>query len=389
MGLSPGDPVEVYGYYWKASGPLQMMGRVVAFGNSYYIKLLAFQAEIWVDRGCGSQYMIGDPITIYFRTSHDATVQVIDVHGSQTLLLYQGDIVGGLTYTQTGTVGPPEGTVTFIIKAWSGGNYAEDSCVIYAVSVTGEIRVEVVDISTGLPLEDCKVYLDGDYKGTTGSNGVFTITNVEAGTHTLKVTKQRYYNWEDTVTVSAGQTVTVRVELQRMPAVGDLRIGAQESGTLKGIKGAKVYLDNNYAGETDNYGYLTITNVDAGQHSITIEAEGYQTYTATVTVEEGKLNVHIAKMQPTAQPTTTPAPTTTTPPSPSPTTTQPPTTTPVTTPPITTPPPSPGLPTDILILLIILAVVAVVSIIIAITVLRRRKTLPPPPPPSYPPPPGA
>ena len=35
--LQPGERVEVYGYYWKQSGPMQCMGRITASPSPYYV----------------------------------------------------------------------------------------------------------------------------------------------------------------------------------------------------------------------------------------------------------------------------------------------------------------------------------------------------------------
>jgi len=41
LNLTAGESVEVYGYYWKGLGPMQMMGRTAASGGAYYIARLA------------------------------------------------------------------------------------------------------------------------------------------------------------------------------------------------------------------------------------------------------------------------------------------------------------------------------------------------------------
>jgi len=48
---------------------------------------------------------------------------------------------------------------------------------------------------------------------TTNSSGVYSLTNLAAGTYTLTVSAPLYQTSSQTVTVAAGQTLTVNVRL--------------------------------------------------------------------------------------------------------------------------------------------------------------------------------
>ena len=83
----------------------------------------------------------------------------------------------------------------------------------YVVGTTGNIYV------TTYP-SGAKISLDGTYKGTTP----FTITNVPAGSHVLTITLAGYKDYSDTITVYAGKTTTVDVNLLSIKEYPDVSI---------------------------------------------------------------------------------------------------------------------------------------------------------------------
>ncbi len=65
--------------------------------------------------------------------------------------------------------------------------------------------------------EEAKVYLDGYYEGTMPCR----ITNIESGSHKVKVKKQGYKDWEKKIRVTKGHTVDVTVNLERQPVLSE------------------------------------------------------------------------------------------------------------------------------------------------------------------------
>jgi hypothetical protein len=95
--------------------------------------------------------------------------------------------------------------------------------------------------------------------------------------------------------------------------------------------GAKVYVDDEYAGITPNKGGLVIENVPVGDHTLRFVLKGYDTVSVYATVEEGQQTmVPIVVFNPVITPTTTVTTTI-------PTTTVPTTTIPINTPTTTVP----------------------------------------------------
>ncbi|AXI24711.1 serine/threonine protein kinase [Methanofervidicoccus sp. A16] len=122
-----------------------------------------------------------------------------------------------------------------------------------------------------------KVYIDGYYKGTTP-----LTVEVSPGTHTIKIKKDGYKDYSDTVYVSSGDSKTINAKLTSKKAT--LYIRSDPSG-------AKVYIDGYYKGTTP----LTV-EVSPGTHTIKIKKDGYKDYSDTVYVSSGDSKTINAKL---------------------------------------------------------------------------------------------
>jgi TonB-linked SusC/RagA family outer membrane protein len=107
-----------------------------------------------------------------------------------------------------------------------------------AAQSTGQISGTVTS-PTGAPLAGVRVGVSGTTLGaTTGADGRFSISGVSAGSHTLRATLVGYAEATRSVTVVAGQTATVNLQLtaqaislEGLVAVG---YGTQKKATLTG-----------------------------------------------------------------------------------------------------------------------------------------------------------
>lgn len=113
------------------------------------------------------------------------------------------------------------------------------------------------------------VTLDGTAAGTTPLN----LTSVSEGDHTVTVSLAGYADQSATITVPAGGTSKNAYTLS--PNI--LSVSSNPAG-------AAVTLDGTYAGTTP----LSRTAVPAGAHTLVLTLDGYDPYTATVTVVPGR-----------------------------------------------------------------------------------------------------
>ena len=141
-------------------------------------------------------------------------------------------------------------------------------------SATFTIKPAVGTIAVSSSPTNAEIYLDGSYKGTTPK----TISNVQIGSHTVKLTKSGYNDISKTVTVSSGQTAYVSKTLETQK--GSISVSSNPSG-------ANVYLDGIYKGTTTKI----LSNIPIGSHTIKITKSGYEDKTKTVTVSEKPIQI--------------------------------------------------------------------------------------------------
>jgi hypothetical protein len=141
------------------------------------------------------------------------------------------------------------------------------------------------------------IYLDGVYQGQTSAGNQYDITGVTPGAHSILLRLSGYQDYADTITISAGQVVTVNptlVPLVKPPSTGSVQISSSPSG-------AETYLDNVFQGYTP----LTLQNVAVGSHVVTLKLAGYNDSQTTIQVTAGQ----ITQLTPTLTPVSTVTPT--------------------------------------------------------------------------------
>jgi parallel beta-helix repeat protein len=102
-----------------------------------------------------------------------------------------------------------------------------------------------------------------------------TLTDVESGYHTVELALEGYYDWSDTVPVTAGRTTHVHATLTPKPTPtpppptkGTLRIESSPSG-------AKVELDGQTFVGPISTTPATIPNLSPGTHTVKLSLDGY------------------------------------------------------------------------------------------------------------------
>ncbi|WP_292517797.1 PEGA domain-containing protein [Methanoculleus sp.] len=122
------------------------------------------------------------------------------------------------------------------------------------------------------------VFLDEKYQGKTPSAGVYTISNVAVGSHTVRVALSGYQDYTTSVGVSGATTSHITAALQpgQPSTTGSIAVTSSPSG-------AEVYIDNAYKGITP----LTIDGVATGNHAVRVALAGYSDWSTSVQVGAG------------------------------------------------------------------------------------------------------
>lgn len=116
-----------------------------------------------------------------------------------------------------------------------------------------------------------KVFLDNEYKGDTPLD----LKNLATGQYTLRMVLDGYQDWTTTVVVLPILTVRISADLTPKDKVTEGSISVNSNP-----QGARVYLDNEYKGDTP----LNIRNVTTGRHTVRIALADYQEWIGDVTV---------------------------------------------------------------------------------------------------------
>jgi len=139
------------------------------------------------------------------------------------------------------------------------------------------------------------VYVDNVYRGVTST----TVGNLQAGQHNVLLRKAGYQDWQNIVTINAGETsyLSPTLAVMQQPMYGTVTIMSIPAG-------ADVYGDGVYIGRTREGSPLVFDQVKPGPHSLLLTKAGYESYTSTGTVVAGKnydLNI---KLFPVTNPST-------------------------------------------------------------------------------------
>lgn len=127
-------------------------------------------------------------------------------------------------------------------------------------------QIEVDDALTSDPVEGATVYFDGSRVGTTSADGSYTVDDIEAGSHTVRVT---YNSVEETrqVSVSLDNTnFALEMEVPR-----DIELTLTDTETGKPVSEEQVYLDGSQQGYTSTAGTITLENVMPGSHTVSLQ----------------------------------------------------------------------------------------------------------------------
>ncbi len=134
------------------------------------------------------------------------------------------------------------------------------------------------------------VTLDGTNYGQTPASGSLKLNNIGTGSHTVTITLAGYTPYTTTVNVNANTVSEVNALLQSTgpkPGMGALSVSSTPAG-------ANVLVDNNFVGITP----LTLPEIPAGSHVVTVRLGGYQDYETTISVNAGATSTVAAGLSP-------------------------------------------------------------------------------------------
>ena len=152
-------------------------------------------------------------------------------------------------------------------------------CTAQAVT----LRISVADEKTGSALVGASVYVDGDYIGSTASDGTYSYVHSGTKELRLKVVRSGYRDWQDYV--SADKTNLV-VNMLRKDEI--LTFEFYDAGTLRPVVGALVRIEGDgvsSSGTTGSSGSAAFTVRAGALYNVEVRASGYYDLSKTVQTE--------------------------------------------------------------------------------------------------------
>ena len=174
-------------------------------------------------------------------------------------------------------------------------NRTDQSTLNVTAVVDGTISGVVTD-QDGEPIDEATVELYDDSDNlvddtTTNNDGEYDFSSVDAGTYTVKATKDGYEEDTITVTVTAGNPDQDNKDLELNLLTWEIEGDLKDEETGDGIGGATVEVydeEGDLVGSdtTSGSGHWSVDDLLPGTYTVRIEADGYKTYEDEVTITD-------------------------------------------------------------------------------------------------------
>jgi Domain of unknown function (DUF1929)/Carboxypeptidase regulatory-like domain len=198
-------------------------------------------------------------------------------------------------YTLTGI---PVGTVQLVASAQGfqsatqsvtvvGGKTSTANFALAAAVTNGTVTGKITSASSGAIVTGATVSWTG---GSTTSNtsGIYTLTNVPAGTQNITAVKTGYLPHTLAVGVTGGATSTLNIPIATGGKISVKVVtstGAAVGGASVTIKGGSVA--TTVSGLTSSTGFFTTNWIPVGTYTVTVAKSGFTTQSKTTSVASG------------------------------------------------------------------------------------------------------
>jgi len=198
-------------------------------------------------------------------------------------------------YTLTGV---PVGTVQLVASASgfqsvtqsvtvNGGATSTANFTLSAAPAGGTVTGKITNASSGAIVTGTTVSWSG---GSTTSNtsGIYTLTNVTAGTQNITASKTGYLPRTLAVGVTGGATSTLNIPIATAGKISVKVVtsgGTAVSGATITIKGGVIA--TTVSGSSSSTGIFTTNWIPVGTYTVTVSKSGFATQTKSTTVSSG------------------------------------------------------------------------------------------------------
>jgi hypothetical protein len=171
--------------------------------------------------------------------------------------------------------------------AVAGGKTSTANFTLPAAATSGTVTGKIINASSGAIVAAATVSWSG---GSTTSNasGIYTLTNVTAGTQNITAVKTGYLANTLAVNVVGGGTSTLNIPVATGGKITVKVVsptGAVVSGAIVTIKGGSIA--TTVSGSTSTAGVFTTNWIPVGTYTVSVSKTGHAAQTKTITVASG------------------------------------------------------------------------------------------------------
>jgi hypothetical protein len=168
-----------------------------------------------------------------------------------------------------------------------GGKISTANFTLAAAVTNGTVMGKITNASSGAIVTGATVSWTG---GSTTSNtsGIYTLTNIPAGTQNITAVKTGYLPRTLAVAVTGGATSTLNIPIATGGKISVKVVtssGAAVSGATVTIKGGSIA--TTVSGLTSSTGFFTTNWVPVGTYTVTVAKSGFTTQSKTTSVTSG------------------------------------------------------------------------------------------------------
>jgi hypothetical protein len=169
----------------------------------------------------------------------------------------------------------------------NGGTTSTANFTLAAAPAGGTVTGKITNASSGAIVTGATVNWSG---GSTTSNtsGIYTLTNVTAGTQNITAVKTGYLAHTLAANVVAGATSTLNIPIATGGKISVKVVtssGAAVSGATVTIKGGVIA--TTVSGLSNSTGIFTTNWIPVGTYTVTVAKSGFATQSKTTTVASG------------------------------------------------------------------------------------------------------
>ncbi|HEY2114054.1 MAG TPA: carboxypeptidase regulatory-like domain-containing protein [Candidatus Angelobacter sp.] len=198
-------------------------------------------------------------------------------------------------YTLTGV---PVGTVQLVASASgfqsvtqsvtvNGGATSTANFTLTAAPAGGTVTGKITNASSGAIVTGGTVSWSGG-STTSDTSGIYTLTNVTAGTQNITAVKTGYLSRTLAVGVTGGATSTLNIPIATAGKISVKVVtssGAAVSGATVTIKGGVI--STTVSGSSSSTGLFTTNWIPVGTYTVTVAKSGFTTQSKSTTVSSG------------------------------------------------------------------------------------------------------